>query len=213
MDETKKVTPRRSRRIQNQSSDDDASTSTPRRSRRIQNQTSDDDASVSIPASITRPRRSTRSKNRADGAPPTPTRRSTRVAGVKTSNLDPIPEAVVTSVAPTRKKKKTRSAAKIQRAPTTLSSGSAQASAKSAVLSEDHGKGQDSEVGSPNVSVAKGVAAEASVAKSAVSSEDGKGQDSEVGSPNALAAEVNSDDVEGKLKFTITTQQHTQNNV
>ena len=90
----------------------------------------------------------------------------------------------------------------------------AQASAKSAVFSEDHGKGQDSEVGSPNVSVAKGVAAEASVAKSAVSSEDGKGQDSEVGSPNALAAEVNSDDVEGKLKlFTITTQQHTQNNV
>ena len=89
----------------------------------------------------------------------------------------------------------------------------ATASAKSAVFSKDHGIGQDSVVGSPNVSVAKGVAAEASVAQSAVSSGDGKGQDSEVGSPNALAAEVNSDDVEGKLKFTITTQQHTQNNV
>ena len=57
-------------------------------------------------------------------------------------------------------------------------------------------------------------APKASVAKSAVSSEDEKGQyDSEVGSPNALVAKVNSDDVEGKLKFTVTTQQHTQNNV
>ena len=58
------------------------------------------------------------------------------------------------------------------------------------------------------------VAPKASVAKSAVSSEDEKGQyDSEVGSPNALVAKVNGDDVEGKLKFTVTTQQHTQNNV
>ena len=58
------------------------------------------------------------------------------------------------------------------------------------------------------------VAPKASVAKSAVSSEDGKGQyDSELGSPNALVAKVNSDDVKGKLKFTVTTQQHTQNNV
>ena len=61
--------------------------------------------------------------------------------------------------------------------------------------------------------VNEGVAAKASVAKSAVSSEDGKGQDSEAGSPNALVAKVNSDDVEGKLKFTVTTQQHTQNYV
>ena len=58
------------------------------------------------------------------------------------------------------------------------------------------------------------VAPKASVAKSAVSSEDEKGQyDSEVGSPNALVAKVNGDNVEGKLKFTVTTQQHTQNNV
>ena len=58
------------------------------------------------------------------------------------------------------------------------------------------------------------VAPKASVAKSAVSSEDEKGQyESEVGSPKALVAKVNGDDVEGKLKFTVTTQQHTQNNV
>ena len=58
------------------------------------------------------------------------------------------------------------------------------------------------------------VAPKASVAKSAVSSEDEKGQyDSEVGSPNAFVEKVNGDDVEGKLKFTVTTQQHTQNNV
>ena len=62
--------------------------------------------------------------------------------------------------------------------------------------------------------VNEGVAAKASVAKSTVSSEDEKGQyDSEVGSPNALVAKVNGDNVEGKLKFTVTTQQHTQNNV
>ena len=58
------------------------------------------------------------------------------------------------------------------------------------------------------------VAPKAFVAKSAVSSEDEKGQyESEVGSPKALVAKVNGDNVEGKFKFTVTTQQHTQNNV